>query len=493
VRPKSAIIHPPSSVYGPHDALFIGLSYHSSNFEINALFIALLDALIVRAENRCISYSILSLAASGITGVPAHLVVDPLRPSSPANPSGSTTRKGIYQMSPNKISNKLPGFLPYLYASYEVGARFGKVAVIDPEDDSVIAHIPVGANPGAMATTPMGNKIYVANTGESSVSVINTETNRVTTTLPVGRNTSAQEPAAPTAIIYHPNGQKVYVANSNNHTVTVIDAVQDKVLIHLPMGVGQPFAFAVSENSPFVFVACKYKDNRDYVIAISIDNESFYPFGMEAELTFDPLHNPLAIHPNGSTVVVLGTNGYMKYFHESPLDGESNTSYLDNTVSGIYAGSSPAKLFTTSPVNKSYLKLFEDLIIKPDGVIPPPVTFRDISSYKGQDQIRVSLNPKYVCITVQATAQNPAGLQIYNLQGTESRFVELYYAGDLTITSESYKAYVEQRSVIVPIDLDTATAGEPIEISPSSSQQTIILKDILASYEMQNAGPVSMA
>lgn len=393
-------------------------------------------------------------------------------------------------MSPNKISNKLPSSLPYLYASYEVEARFGKVAVIDPEDNSILAHIPVGAQPGALCTDPLGRKVYVVNTGESSVSVINTQTNRVTATLPVGKNPTGQSPAAPTAIIIHPYAQKAYVANSNNHSVTIIDTTQDKVVKHIPTGNAQPFAFAVSENSPFVFVACKLKDTKDYVMAISVDDDSFEPFGYEAELTFDPPYNPLAIHPDGRTVVVLGANGYMKYFDESIYGGESTTSYLDNTVSGIYAGSSPAKLFTTSPINKNKMKFFEDLMIKPDGVITPPVSFRDIASYKGQDQIRVGLNPKYVCVTIQGSDTNFSGLQIYNLQGTESRFIALPYVGDLAITTGGLKAYVEQRSIIVPIDLDTATVGDIIEISPNAGQQTVVLKDILASYEMQNAGPL---
>lgn len=390
-------------------------------------------------------------------------------------------------MSPNKISNRLDSANSYVYASYEVGGRFGKVAVIDPGDNSVIAHISVGAQPGALCMHPYEEKVYVVNTGESSVSVINSQTNRVTATLPVGNNPTAQNPAAPTAIIVHPYGQKAYVANSNNHSVTVIDTRQDKVLKHIPTGNGQPFAFAVADYIPFIFVACRFKDTKDYVMAISIEDDSFESFGLEAELTFDPPYNPLAIHPSGSSLIVMGANGYMKYFTDNMNGGESTTSYLDNTVSGVYAAH---YLFTTSPINKSKLKFFDKLIIQPDGVIPPPLGFRDITSYKGQDQIRVAPNPKYVCITIQATAQNPSGLQIYNLQGTESRFVELPYVGDLTIASESYIAYVEQRSVIVPIDLDTATAGEPIVIAPNNSQQTVILKDIVASYEMQNAGPL---
>ncbi|QUL56566.1 YncE family protein [Paenibacillus tritici] len=394
-------------------------------------------------------------------------------------------------MNQNEISNSgtLAGSIPYLYASYEVGVRFGRVAVIDPTDDSIVTHIPVGSQPGAMCMDPLGNKVYVVNTGESSVSIINTENNKVMATLPVGRGVTALAPAAPTAVIVHPFGQKAYVANSNNHSITVIDNRTNKVLTTLPTGVGQPFAFAVSDNNPLVFVACKYKDNKDYILTISVDNNSISTFGMNSELTFDPPHNPLVIHPDGHTVGVLGPNGFLKYFNGATPGEEKNTSVLDNTVSGVYFGSAPAKLFTTSPPNKAYLKYFEDLSIKASGEITP-VKLRDIKSYRGQDQIRVCPNPEFVCITVQATANTPCGLQIYNEVGTVSQFIELYYAGDLTITQDSTKAYVEQRSVIVPIDLATATAGAAIDISSGSSDSNVIIKNIVASYETQNSGTV---
>jgi YVTN family beta-propeller protein len=53
------------------------------------------------------------------------------------------------------------------------------VSVIDTKTDTVIAAIQVGANPFGVAVTPDGRKVYVANAGSNTVSVIDTETNTV--------------------------------------------------------------------------------------------------------------------------------------------------------------------------------------------------------------------------------------------------------------------------------------------------------------------------
>src|SRR2546428_9099766 len=79
--------------------------------------------------------------------------------------------------------------------------------------DVVVRTIPVGNSPGAVATNPVNDKIYVANDG--SISVIDGNTNTVTDTIQVN---------------YHPSDIKVntvtnmiYVANFESGSVSVID------------------------------------------------------------------------------------------------------------------------------------------------------------------------------------------------------------------------------------------------------------------------------
>ena len=54
--------------------------------------------------------------------------------------------------------------------------------------------------------SPDGSKVYVTNNLSNTVSVINTATNTVTATIPVGAN--------PFGVSVSPDGSKVYVANN---------------------------------------------------------------------------------------------------------------------------------------------------------------------------------------------------------------------------------------------------------------------------------------
>ena len=81
---------------------------------------------------------------------------------------------------------------------------------------TVTATIPVGSYPWGIAVSPNGQYVYVANQGDSSVSVINTASNTVTATIPVG--------STPRGIAVSPNGQYVYVTNFGSNTVSVLYA-----------------------------------------------------------------------------------------------------------------------------------------------------------------------------------------------------------------------------------------------------------------------------
>jgi YVTN family beta-propeller protein len=78
-----------------------------------------------------------------------------------------------------------------------------------------MTRIPVGVGPSAVATTPAGDFVYVANRENDSVSLIHTATHRVVATIPVGDG--------PSGIAMSPDGAFVYVSNTNEGTVSVVD------------------------------------------------------------------------------------------------------------------------------------------------------------------------------------------------------------------------------------------------------------------------------
>jgi YVTN family beta-propeller protein len=72
---------------------------------------------------------------------------------------------------------------PLAYANYNANT----VPVIDTASNTVVATIPVGNSPSGVAVAPDGKHAYVANYFGNSVSVIDTATNMVVgTAIPVG-------------------------------------------------------------------------------------------------------------------------------------------------------------------------------------------------------------------------------------------------------------------------------------------------------------------
>ena len=59
----------------------------------------------------------------------------------------------------------------------------GTVSVINTVTDKVIATIPVGSYPNGVAVSPNGRRVYVGNEGSASLSVIDTKTNAMIATI----------------------------------------------------------------------------------------------------------------------------------------------------------------------------------------------------------------------------------------------------------------------------------------------------------------------
>lgn len=84
--------------------------------------------------------------------------------------------------------------------------------------------ISVGTNPGAEVMGADG-RLYVANTGSNTVSVINTTTGKRIDANPSWFSQDISVGTAPSALALSPDGTRLYVANSGSGTVSVINTV----------------------------------------------------------------------------------------------------------------------------------------------------------------------------------------------------------------------------------------------------------------------------
>ena len=119
------------------------------------------------------------------------------------------------------------------------------VSVIDVATGSV-STIGVGTRPAGVAITPDGTKAYVANTGSDNVSVIDVATGSVSTIF-VG--------TSPTGVAITPDGTKAYVANSDGNTVSVINVATGSVSTISDFAVGLfPTAVAITPDGTKAYV-----------------------------------------------------------------------------------------------------------------------------------------------------------------------------------------------------------------------------------------------
>src|SRR5262249_40350281 len=87
------------------------------------------------------------------------------------------------------------------------------VAVLDGNTHATIATVGVGRLPCAIAADPLRNRIYVGNINSSDVTVLRGDTNQVIQTIPVGK--------APCALTSLPVTNKIFVGNYGDNTISV--------------------------------------------------------------------------------------------------------------------------------------------------------------------------------------------------------------------------------------------------------------------------------
>jgi YVTN family beta-propeller protein len=109
-----------------------------------------------------------------------------------------------------------------------LNSRTGKVYAVDPAQNAVVVfdsakraglRVAVGAEPVAIAVNEVTNRVYVANAGGETVSVIDGESNAVRANVKVGPR--------PYALAANSATNKIYVSIAFGDTITVIDGSTD--------------------------------------------------------------------------------------------------------------------------------------------------------------------------------------------------------------------------------------------------------------------------
>src|SRR2546425_1822382 len=138
------------------------------------------------------------------------------------------------------------------FFAYVTNEGSNTVSVIDTSTNTVVATIPVGVFPIGVAITPDRTRAYVANAGSANVSVIDTATNTVFKTIAVG--------SRPLGVAITPNGARAYVANSGSNNVSVINTENNTVVKTIPVA-DTPDGVGITADGARAYVTNSHSNN----------------------------------------------------------------------------------------------------------------------------------------------------------------------------------------------------------------------------------------
>ena len=181
------------------------------------------------------------------------------------------------------------------------------VSVIDTATNKVTATVSAGSYPYGVAVNPAETRVYVTNIFDNTVSVIDTATNNITDTVPVEGN--------PRGVAVSPDGKKVYVANSASDTVSVIDTATNKVTATINVG-DTPFGIVVNPAGTKVYVT-NINSGTVFVINTAANK-------VKAKVKVGDAPQGIAVSPDGTKVYVANDMGNTEDDTVSVIDTATN-------------------------------------------------------------------------------------------------------------------------------------------------------------------------
>lgn len=251
---------------------------------------------------------------------------------------------------------------------YVTNLLSNSVSVVDTTTNTVAKTIPVGRSPRAIAISPDGTTAYVTNTGDDTMSIINTADKAVNMTIPVGKG--------PQSVAVTPDGTKVYIVSGKDNTVVVLDAATKQVLKNVNVG-KEPQAIALTPDGTFAYVT-NYADNTVSVIDTS------------SNTTLPPITDNIGRGPNGIAVSPDGKQAYVVNF-----DGDS-ISIIDTATKAvpdkpIVLGLSPVRVAFAPDGALAYISSVLDFSL---------ITFDTVKKEKSTD-IQIGTEPDGVTVATK--------------------------------------------------------------------------------------------
>jgi DNA-binding beta-propeller fold protein YncE len=121
----------------------------------------------------------------------------------------------------------------------------GTATIYDMAADKIIGKVKTGHSPIAIGMTPDGNKSYISDFFDSTISVVNTNNGTLIKKInllenydPISGNVSGPIGFLPIQTPVSPDGQYMVTANTGSATITIVDTETDELIKDLPCGAG---------------------------------------------------------------------------------------------------------------------------------------------------------------------------------------------------------------------------------------------------------------
>ncbi|MDE1844113.1 MAG: HYR domain-containing protein [Thaumarchaeota archaeon] len=285
-------------------------------------------------------------------------------------------------IAPITVSNG-PGYLtPTINYIYSVNPISNTVTVIDSSTYAIVdSPIPVGALPYGIAYDSVDNKVYVTNSGDGSISVINPSTNIATTPIN-GLN-------SPTGIVFDSTNNMIYVANTGSGSVSVIDPHTDTISgtgIHVG-GVPYGLAFDKTHNRIYVAdsggVAVIDASTNNIVANISVGTNP-------QNLVFDSTNGCIYVaNSDSNSVSVINTSTNAKIGSDIPVGNTPLGITFNSGQNTIYVANSHDTTVSIIDGNTNTVTSTFTGLQDPFGVTYDPSTGKIFVSYLGLGIIQV--------------------------------------------------------------------------------------------------------
>jgi len=327
----------------------------------------------------------------------------------------------------------------------------GIVTVIDMDNLTTIATIPVGSDPQRMAVSSDKKKAVVANLTDGTVTVIDLNT-FLTTTIAVG--------ITPFGVAITPDSSKAFVVNNGSLNTSVIDLTTSPPSLLTNINSGSHI------NGGFQGMALTHDGSKLFVIAgasydfiVPIDVATLTP------LTRIPLAGSIfsmAISPDGNTLLAALNNNHVV----TPIDVPSLTPLTDISV----GSGAPVSIAIDSLNNIAYVANTNSHTITPiDLNTLTPLT--DIQIPSGDEPQFIAITPdntKLFSVNVIGNSVTPIDITGSPVVLTDIAVGNLpqycVFNSDMALITNFFS------SNVTPIDLATLTALTNISVASQPSQ-----------------------